>query len=428
MSWSPGQHAVLLGLALVLALRLASGWAVLPATLVLWVALLLAAGLVDALFRRRRTGVPAAQGEHEPAAPAGAALAPLHGPVPRAIAMAMPSAAPAGREWRRHVADLAPFHNERYPRADICATHEVFLRAGDVLLLRFHPDAQDGGDVPAHWPCDLCAPEPGARRLFEVGSGDETRIAIERSGVYSLGIGQDAPGAPAAAGSIGIWLAVPSPDALSLPLEPAHGAGCRYEQDADGGVVVRIEGERPLQAHARLPSRALREVPRGACLLFASAADVWDVSGVGDPASDWLVQYRHLHRWYLQLSQGDVLVLEQAWRTGELDRPLPRDDGATGFTDARLRLYAFVRGPSLHDGGAVDGRDALTCGADGFHCLELELHGPPEWRGRPATDFVDLRLWGAFLQRPQALRDFDLRDGRVEDWYRMPMPVPRDLR
>lgn len=425
MSWSPGQHAVLLGLALVLALRLASGWAVLPATLVLWVALVLAAGLVDALFRRRRTGPAAAQVGHESSITTSATLAPLHSPVPRATAM--PASAPAGREWRRHVVDLAPFHTERYPRADICATHEMFLRAGDVLLLRFHPDTPDEGRAPARWPCDLCAPEQGARRWFDVGGVDETRIAIERTGVHSLGIGQDAPGAPAAAGSIGIWLAVPTPDALSLPLEPAHGAGCRYGHDADGAVVVRIEGERPLQTHARLPSHTVREVPHGACLLFASAADAWDVSGVGDPASDWLAQYRHLHRWYLQLSQGDVLVLEQAWRAGELDRPLPRDDGATGFTDARLRLYAFVRGPSLHDGGAVDGRDALTCGADGFHCLELELHGPPEWRGRPATDFVDLRLWGAFLQRPQALRDFDLRDGRVEDWYRMPMPVPRDL-
>ncbi|MQP76840.1 hypothetical protein CQ393_13175 [Stenotrophomonas sp. MYb238] len=424
MSWSPGQHAILLGLALVLALRLASGWALLPATLVLWVALLLGAGLVDALFRRR-AGSPAVRAEREPAVAPAAALSPLHDPPPRADVLREPAS--AGREWRRHVADLEPFHNERFPRADICATHEMFLRAGDVLLLRFHPDARGESGAPAHWPCDLCAPAPGGRRWFDAGSLDEIRIAIERTGVYSLGIGQDAPGASAAAGSIGIWLAVPAPDALSLPLEPEDGATCRYERDGEGGVVVRIDGEHPLQTRARLPSREVANVPCGAVLLFADVADAWDAAGVGDPSIDWLAQYRHLYRWYLQLSQGDVLVLEQAWQADVFGRRLPRDDGAVGFTDARLRLYGFVRGPHLYDGGVADGRHVFTCGADGFHCLELELHGPPEWRARPATDFVDLRLWGPFLQRPQAVRDFDLRQGRVEDWYRMQMPVPREL-
>lgn len=423
MSWSPGQHAILLGLALVLALRLASGWAVLPATLVLWVVLLLMAGLVDALFRRP-AGSPAMQVEREPAVATTATLAPLHDPPPRADALRDP--APAGREWRRHVVDIEPFHNERSPRADICATHDMFLRAGDVLLLRFHPAARDG-QAPARWPCDLCAPGQGPRRCFDAGSRDETRIRIERSGVYSLGIGQGALDASTAIGSIGIWLAVSAPDALSLPLEPADGASCRYERDGAGGVVVRIEDEHLLQTHARLPSRDIHGVPQGAILLFADAADAWDAAGVGDPSSDWLAQYRHLHRWYLQLSRGDVLVLEQAWRADEFGRRLPREDGAVGFTDGSLRLYGFVRGPYLYNGGVVDGHHMFTCGADGYCCLELELHGPPGWRDRPATDFVDLRLWGAFLQRPQALRDFDLGEGRVEDWYRMPMPVPRDL-
>ncbi|KRG83711.1 hypothetical protein ABB34_11130 [Stenotrophomonas daejeonensis] len=426
MNWSPGRHCIHLCLALVLAARLASGWALLPATLVLWVALALLAGLVDALFRRRAPTLAAAESqEGEPrGVSSAAALAPLHGPVPRADALSAPAA--AGREWRRHVADIEPFHNERYPRAGICITQDLFLRAGDVLLLRFHSAARDGQE-PVRWPCDLCPPGQGGRRWFDVGSREETRILIEHAGVHSLGIGQDDPGSATGCGSIGVWLGVPTPEALSLPLEPAPASACRYEHDRAGGLVVRIEGEDRPPAHARLPVHEPAGVPQGAVLLFANAADAWDVAGITDPAIDWLVQYRHLHRWYLQLSRGDVLVLEQAWQAGEFDRRLPREDSATGFTDGSLRLYGFVRGPGLYDGGTTDGRHALTCDADGFYCLELELHGPPEWRGRPATDFVDLRLWGAFLQRPRAVRDFDLREGRVEDWYRMLMPVPRGM-
>ncbi len=422
MPWSPGQHLVLLGLALMLALRLASGWAVVPAMFVLWVVLLLMAGLVDALFRRRIAS-PLAQAPVPAVTPAAL---PCLGTSPlRAGALPLP--VQAGREWRRHVADLAPFDNERYPRAGICDTRRMFLREGDVVLLRFHPTGGQDGGAPMDWRCDLCGPDDDQQRWFDVHSRDDTRIQIERSGVYSLGIGQGAPGTSGGVGHISIWLKVPTSDALLLSLQPASGAACRYERDADGSVVARVEGEPNLRTRSWLPPHTTDAVPQGAALLFANATDAWDITCAADASSNWMARYRHLHRWYLQLSRGDVLVLEQAWQLQAFNQRLPRDDGAMGFTDGSLRLHGFVDGPDVYRGGVVDDQYALVCGADGFYCLELELHGPPEWRERPASGFIDLRLWGAFLQRPAALRDFDLREGWVESQYRILMPVPRDL-
>ncbi|MFT3721629.1 hypothetical protein [Pseudorhodoferax sp.] len=430
---TPGQHFIHACLALVLAMRLASGWGVLPATLSLWVVLLLLAGLVDALFQRRfgPPQVPAVDVHPPTAAPAPVfRLEPLPRLPPRADAVR--HTAPAGREWRRHAADIDVYCNERYPAGTgFCAIYELFLREGDALLLRFHPDAQ-AGRAHAHWRCDLWRQEEEGRRAEEskqidVGSGAEARIRIERTGVYALGVGQGIDPSTSE-GRIGVWVAVPSADALSPSLKPATISGCRYARTADGDLVVRIEHECAWQTHARLPQREIHRVPQGALLLFANTTDAWDASGIADPASDWQSSFRHLHRWYFQLSRGDVLVLERAWQAGLFGQRLPDEDGFVGFTNRDLHLYKFVRGPHLsYRDSSTDGRQVITCDADGFYCLELALHGPPPWRGRPSTDFVDLRLWGAFLQRPQALRDFDLREGRVEDRYRMLMPVPRGL-
>ncbi len=425
MSWTPGQHFILLGLALMLALRLTSGWAVVPATFVMWVGLILLAALVDGVFRRRKAkpAAAAADDDRDKGEAPVVVLAPLEGAPKRVDAL--PEPAPVAREWRRHVLDTGMFHNERHPRQDICSTEELFLRQGDVLLLRFHPHGR-AGNAPASWRCDLY--EPGGERSWhEVGSDAETRIPILRTGVHSLGIGQVDWDAEEPGGQIGVWLAVPSPDALSLPLEPVEMSTCHYERDASGGLVARIGGERHQHAHARLPSHRPERLPQGVTLLFASAGDTWDVQGIADPSIDWLGPYRHLHRWYLQLSRGDVLMLEQVWRRGLFGAMLDFGDGSSSQTDGSLRFYRFVRGPHLHAEGAPDGLHAFTCDADGIYCLELELFGPPQWRTRPATEFIDLRLWGAFLQRPQVLRDFELREGSVEDWYRLTMPVPRGL-
>ncbi|MCL1579600.1 hypothetical protein M3O57_01885 [Xanthomonas nasturtii] len=94
-----------------------------------------------------------------------------------------------------------------------------------------------------------------------------------------------------------------------------------------------------------------------------------------------------------------------------------------------MRLFKLVRGPDLaHVWASAAPADCtqLTCPADGDYCLELRLFGPPAWRTQPVSSFVDLRLWGAYLQRPQSLRAFALQDVWVEDWYRQVMPVPVD--
>ncbi|MCD9028342.1 hypothetical protein LDO26_08985 [Luteimonas sp. BDR2-5] len=431
MPWTPGTHVVHLALALLIAGCLASGWALLPATIAIWILVMLVSVLVDCLFRARGTR-PSAAGAGAGDSPTATlpvesvTLDPPRSAPLRADARATPGDA-TPREWRRHVDDIVPFDNERFPRSGICTTTSLFLRAGDVLVLRFHAPGEPR-DLASSWPCDLC--HAGTRQRFDVRTDVETRLPIAHTGVYSLGIGQDAPGAPAAAGSIGVWLCVPGPDALSLPLAPADTAACRYETDADGGLLARIEGETHREDHARLPAREIREVPHGAALLFASAQDCWDVAGIARPGADWLSDHHHLHRWYLQLSRGDVLALEYAWQAVEFDQVLrlPRDN-STSHTNGELSVYRFVRGPALHhqwvDALSPRGIDEFTCDADGIYCLELECFGPPEWRTRPASDFIDLRLWGAFLQRPHVLRGFDLREGSVEGWYRQLMPVPR---
>ena len=151
---SPGALLVKLGLAFALALQLASGWAVIPATVVLWVALVVAVGLIDDFFDLRaqagKSGI-----EPAPEAP------PVDGTRPRLPWLSAPLRADAlapreagGDGWCRHVFDLSAFYNERWPRDGICSSTDLFLREGDVLLLRFHPDPADG-EPPAHWTVDL---------------------------------------------------------------------------------------------------------------------------------------------------------------------------------------------------------------------------------------------------------------------------------
>lgn len=435
MPWSPGTHVVHLVLAVLIATCLASGWALLPATVALWILVMLASVLVDAVVRRlRRQPRAVAPGAHLDAAPTPpptpAMLAPLRAPAVHAEAGAEIQHVTT-REWRRHVCDVEPFDNERFPREGICTTKSLFLRAGDVLVLRFHPEGAATGRH-LSWPCDLHHAQARAYQRVEVYAGRETRLPIASTGVYSLGIGQDAPGASTAPGCIGVWLCVPQADALSLSIDPVHGSACHYERGAAGGLVVRIEGEHEYRRHARLPTRSIRQVPRAAALLFASAQDHWDAAGIDRPQSHIDPQCESLYRWYLQLSRGDVLALEYAWQAAPFGQVLrfPRDNASTS-TSGSLSVYRFVRGPQLHGcwSGAASARgiDAFTCDADGIYCLELALLGPPEWRTRPLADFIDLRLWGAFLQRPRALRDFDLREGSVEGWYWQLMPVPRGL-
>ena len=94
---------------------------------------------------------------------------------------------------------------------------------------------------------------------------------------------------------------------------------------------------------------------------------------------------------------------------------------------AALTLEKFVRGPSVmvvRDGVSA-GAVSAVCPDDGFYTLELKIYGPAAWRERPAEAFLQFRLWGEFLQRPGSIRDFDLREGWIEDWYRQHMPVPR---
>ncbi|MFL7981867.1 hypothetical protein [Xanthomonas vasicola] len=145
-------------------------------------------------------------------------------------------------------------------------------------------------------------------------------------------------------------------------------------------------------------------------------------------ATSWPAENTHLHPYFLRVTQGDLLTLELAWAATHFDRPLPLPDQCTGRTQGEVRLFKLVRGPELeHMRASAKAADCtqLTCPADGDDCLELRLFGPPAWRTQPVSSFVDLRLWGAYLQRPHRLRDFALENVWVEDWYQQLMPVPR---
>ncbi|ALZ72890.1 hypothetical protein APZ20_16770 [Xanthomonas oryzae pv. oryzae] len=386
----------------------------------------MAAG-IDHLFASRPAEVQAALSVSEDAddrsvaAQAIAGLPPLDAAVKRSVEKTAHDT--SVRQWRRHIVDVAPYEEERYSRQGICTTVELFLRAGDQLVLAFHSDA-NGSSPAAEWRCDLWSPEAAQSHWLDVPANGEMDVPVTRPGEYLIGIGQAYGHCP---GVIGLWLRVSEPDRLALPLEPAFGSTLRYARRDDGAAVVHIEDEAHVWSHARLETLPVHGVPAGSALLFASADDVWDVSACSDPATSWCAENTHLHRYFLRLSQGDVLTLELAWAATHFDRPMPLPDQCTGRTQGEVRLFKLVRGPELqHVWASAKAADStqLTCPADGDDCMELRLFGPPAWRTQPVSSFVDLRLWGAYLQRPHCSRDFALENAWVEDWYQQLMPMP----
>ncbi|KQQ84783.1 hypothetical protein ASF73_00130 [Xanthomonas sp. Leaf131] len=437
MSPLAGRRSLELALAITLALQSTSGWTVLLAVLVYWVVVVLVAGLIDHLAEARanvaeKSGAataasdpPPTQTQTQTSTPTSAIrLAPLPNKPLRPADLQSRLEIP--RQWRRHVVDVAAYEEERYPRQDICTTVDVFLRSGDVLVLAFHPASSDG-DAPAQWPCDLWRPAANHPEWRDVSATREVRVPVLQTGVYSVGIGQAYGPSP---GVVSLWVCVPEPDRLALSLKPAHGSNLRYEQCDDGTPRARIEDETRALPHARLETTTVPAVPGGSVLLFGSAQDAWDVAASPDPATSWRAENTHLHRYFFQLSQGDVLTLELVWAVARFDQPLPLSDNCTGRTQGEVRVFKLVRGPDLAHLWASATTTAecrqITCSADGFYCLEVRLFGPAKWRTKPSSTFVDVRLWAAFLQRPQAVRAFALRDVLVEDWYRdvLPMPLP----
>ncbi|WDJ91009.1 hypothetical protein JH302_06745 [Xanthomonas campestris] len=432
MSTVAGRRCLELALAIMLALQSTTGWTVLLAVVVYWVVVVVVAGLIDERAEAR------ANVAGEPPGAAAVSDTPANSnsnsnskSTIRLAALPNTPLRPADlrpgldtpRQWRRHVIDIAAYEEERYPRQDVCTTVDVFLRTGDALVLAFHRAPNDG-DAPAQWRCDLWRPAANHPQWLDVFATREVRVSVGQTGVYSVGIGQAYGPSP---GVVSLWVCVPEPDRLALPWRPAHGSHLRYEQCDDGTPRVRIEDEARVLPHAKLETTTMRAAPSGSVLLFGSAQDAWDVTAASDPASSWREENTHLHRYFLQLSQGDVLTLECAWAAEHFDQPLPLPDNCTGCTQGELRVFKLVRGPDLEHLWASATTPAcrqITCIADGFYCLEVRLFGPAAWRTRPSSAFVDIRLWGAFVQRPQAVRAFALRDVMVEDWYRDVLPLP----
>ncbi|WP_369933584.1 hypothetical protein [Xanthomonas tesorieronis] len=425
MSVSASTRCLRLALALALALQSASGWAVLPATFAYWVLVVLLAAVIDHLAARGRSGalpLPAtATTTQDDVDLADVAQARLPPPAQPALpASAAPARPPGARQWRRHLDDVVPYPEERFPRQGICTTLEQVLRAGDALVLAFHP--ADGG--PAQWCCDLLAPGATRAQWLDVAADAECVVPIAQTGVYSIGIGQAELRVP---GTVSLWLRVPDPERLALPLQPLRGTSLAYVRRGDGAIGVEDvagQGDWPL---AQLPTRSAARVPAGAALLFASVDRHWDVAGVPDPAAaDSVERAVVVYRHFLQLSRGDVLVLEAAWTSSLFGRPVPMS-GGTSPSGGELRLFALLQGPQLAALWPCAGAQAcveVVCPADGLYCLELRLAGPPAWRGRAAEAFADLRLWGTFVQRAPLLRAFSLQQVWVDDRYQQCLPVP----
>ncbi|MBB4126465.1 hypothetical protein GGR77_001755 [Xanthomonas translucens] len=425
MSVSASTRCLRLALALALALQSASGWAVLPATFAYWVLVVLLAAAIDHLAARGKSGalpLPATatvmQDDDGLATVAQARLPPLAQPA--LPASAVPARPPGARQWRRHLDDVVPYPEERFPRQGICTTLDQVLRAGDALVLAFHP--ADGG--PAQWRCDLLAPGATRAQWLDVAADVECVVPIAQTGVYSIGIGQAELKVP---GTVSLWLRVPDPERLALPLQPLRGTPLAYVRRGDGAIGVEDQagqGDWPL---AQLPTRTAARVPAGATLLFASADNQWDVAGVPDPAdADSVERAVVVYRYFLQLSRGDVLVLEAAWTSSLFGQPIPMS-GGTRPSGGELRLFALLHGPELAGLWPCAGAQAcveVVCPADGMYCLELRLAGPPAWRDWAAEAFADLRLWGAFVQRAPLLRAFSLQQVWVDDRSRQCMPVP----
>jgi len=422
VSGSAGTRVLRLALALALALHSASGWAVLPATLAYWVLVVLVAAAIDHAMARRTAGGAAAMSMAAAAGETGATPAPARLPPPAQPVLPAAAARESSsglRQWRRYLDDITPFPEERLPRPGICTTREQVLYAGDALVLVFHPVA----DGPAQWRCDLLAPGAVRARWLDVAAHAECVVPIMQTGVYSIGIGQAELSVP---GTVALWLRVAEPERLSLPLQPLRGTPMAYAQRPDGALAVDDAPGRDGWPLAQLPPRCVAGVPAGGALLFASAGRSWDVPGVADGAAADAADGAVLHRQFLQLSQGDVLVLEAAWTAGLFGQPLSVPS-ATRPTVGELRLFALLHGPqlvALCPSAAAPACVEVVCPVDGLYCLELRLSGPPAWRDRAAADFIDVRLWGAFVQSASRLRAFSLQQVWVGDRDRHCLPVP----
>ena len=226
MSTVAGRRCLELALAITLALQSTTGWTVLLAVVVYWVVVVVVvvvAGLID-----ERAEARADVAGEPPGAAAVSDTAQTPMPKSKSKSASRLAALPntplrpadlqpgldTPRQWRRHVIDIAAYEEERYPRQDVCTTVDVFLRAGDALVLAFHPAPNDG-DAPAQWRCDLWRPAANHPQWLDVFATREVRVPVGQTGVYSVGIGQAYGPSP---GVVSLWVCVPEPDRLASAL------------------------------------------------------------------------------------------------------------------------------------------------------------------------------------------------------------------
>lgn len=426
---------ILAAVAVLVANLLVSGWWVPVVAVAIWIGLILLMTVIGSLLPQAPETVAAPEPFPASAplpAPAPEIVRATYGQVTAHMQAAHPDA--QGQAWYGLLDEIGISFNERWPRTDICSTREFFLRRGDRLLLRYVPPP---GASPGYtWPCDFAGRWLGGeaeRQLVRVGTEQPQRFVIEHDGLYEVGVGQgtDARGGE---GVIAVWLETDSLDRLSLSSDPQQESHASWTELGDGEWRVQIDREALALDRAAMPQQVVGAVPAEAVLLFDAQAQAWDEASIADPHSQWDRDVRHLYRYYFQLSRGDVLAVERAWETSRFGLDLEQP-GSISDTDGRLELSQFVRSPTLlseHSewgaGGAGSQRVTLvSCPADGLYQVDLELRGPADWRGRPSSEFLQLRVWGAMLRRPQAVRDFALVQGWVHDWYRRTIPVPRSV-
>ncbi len=328
------------------------------------------------------------------------------------------------RQWRRHIVDVAPYEEERYSRQGICTTVELFLRAGDQLVLAFHSDA-NGSSPAAEWRCDLWSPEAAQSHWLDVPANGEMDVPVTRPGEYLIGIGQAYGHRP---GVIGLWLRVSEPDRLALPLEPAFGSTLRYARRDDGAAVVHIEDEAHVWSHARLETLPVHGVPAGSALLFASADDVWDVSACSDPCNV-VVRRKHPSAPLLpaleprRCADAGACLGRHALRSSPCRCPI----NALVARKARCVCSSWCVGRSCSMCGRAQRRPiprsspvppmamtAWNCGCSG------RLHG-----ARNRFRRSSICACGALIYSVRtACVIFALENAWVEDWYQQLMPMP----
>ncbi len=255
------------------------------------------------------------------------------------------------RQWRRHIVDVAPYEEERYSRQGICTTVELFLRAGDQLVLAFHSDA-NGSSPAAEWRCDLWSPEAAQSHWLDVPANGEMDVPVTRPGEYLIGIGQAYGHCP---GVIGLWLRVSEPDRLALPLEPAFGSTLRYARRDDGAAVVHIEDE----AHVVACASGDAACARRACWFGIVVRQRRRCLGRLCMLGPCNVVVRRKH------PSAPLLPALEPRRCADAgaclgrhapDRPMPLPDQCTGRTQGEVRLFKLVRGPELQHVGRAQRR------------------------------------------------------------------------